>query len=500
MNKSAGVLLGIVVAVGAISAGGAWYTGTKLEGVLQQQVIESNKELQAALIGYDATATLELVSLERGVFSSNARYRLKTQGEVFNGGLELMIADHIEHGPLPFSRLIRLKWLPVMASSHYELENNGQTDKWFAATKGAAPFKGVVNVGYDLSAEGTLDFAPMELALDELNNLKFSGLNATFSVSENRRKAKVDGYMDSLSLFLSSPDKAPLKLEINGLTLASNLQKSSFDYFLGQNTLELSGLKATFGDKQSVLTLKHFEQKTFSEETGSTVAGRADYRVGEIAFDGKTVGSAEMLWSMKSLDSQGMLDLVQVYQNVLQPYQKAATEASAEGEPAPELQMSDAEQVKVRAAVNKVLEAKPQIALESLAFKTAGGESRFSLSLDLAKPQSLELPPAELGKQLVSQLDAKLSLSKPMVADIAALQAQAEGQTDAKLIAEQSAATAEMLSAMALSTQLAKLEGNDVVSALHYANNEVNFNGQKMTVEQFIGLVMSKLGGVGAQQ
>jgi len=387
-----------------------------------------------------------------------------------------------------------------MASSHYELENNGQTDKWFAATKGAAPFKGVVNVGYDLSAEGTVDFAPMELALDELNNLKFSGLNATFSVGDNRRKAKVDGYMDSLSLFLSSPDKAPLKLEINGLTLASNLQKSSFDYFLGQNTLELSGLKATFGDKQSVLTLKHFEQKTFSEETGSTVAGRADYRVGEIAFDGKTVGSAEMLWSMKNLDSQGMLDLVQVYQNVLQPYQKAATEASAEGEPAPELQMSDAEQVKVRAAVNKVLEAKPQIALESLAFKTAGGESRFSLSLDLAKPQSLELPPAELGKQLVSQLDAKLSLSKPMVADIAALQAQAEGQTDAKLIAEQSAATAEMLSAMALSTQLAKLEGNDVVSALHYANNEVSFNGQKMTVEQFIGLVMSKLGGVGAQQ
>ncbi|WP_025131714.1 YdgA family protein [Pseudomonas sp. PH1b] len=500
MNKSAGVLLGIVVAVGAISVGGAWYTGSKLEGVLQQQIVESNKELQAALLGYDATATLELVSLDRGLLSSNARYRFTGHGDVFRGDLELMIADHIEHGPLPFSRLIRFKWLPVMASSHYELENNSQTDKWFAATKGVAPFKGVVNVGYDLSAEGTLDFTPMELALDEQNNLKFSGLNATFSVSENRRKAKVDGYMDSLSLFLSSPDKAPLKLEINGLTLASNLQKSSFDYYLGQNTLELSGLKATFGDKQSVLTLKNFEQKTSSEETGSTVAGRADYRVGEIAFDDKKVGSAEMLWSMKNLDSQGMLDLMQVYQTVLQPYQKAATEANAEGEPAPELQMTDAEQVKVRAAVNKVLEAKPQIALESLALKTGSGESRFSLSLDLTKPQNLELPPAELGKQLISQLDAKLSLSKPMVADIAAMQAQAEGQTDAKLIAEQSAATAEMLSAMALATQLAKLEGSDVVSSLHYANNEVNFNGQKMTVEQFVGFVMSKLGGAGALQ
>ncbi|NBF06617.1 DUF945 family protein [Pseudomonas sp. Fl5BN2] len=500
MNKSAGVLLGIVVAVGAISAGGAWYTGTKLEGVLQQQIIESNKELQAALLGYDATATLELVSLDRGLFSSNARYRVKGQGDVFHGDLELLVSDHIEHGPLPFSRLVRLKWLPVMATSHYELEKSPQTEKWFAATKGAAPLKGVVNVGYDLAAEGTLEFAPMDLVLDENSNLKFSGMNLNVSVSDSRQKAKIDGYMDSLSLSISAPDQAPGKLEINGLTLASNLQKSSFGYYLGQNTVELSGAKATFGDKQSVLTLKNFEQKTSSEEAGSTVAGRADYRIGEIAFDGKSVGSAEMLWSMKNLDSQGMLDLMQVYQTVLQPYQTAATDAASRGEPAPELQMTDAEQAKVRGAVNKVLEAKPQIALESLALKTGSGESRFSLSLDLAKPQNLELPPAELGKQLISQLDTKLLLSKPMVADIAALQAQAEGQTDAKQIAEQSAATAEMLSAMALATQLAKLDGNNVVSTLHYANNEVNFNGQKMTVEQFVGFVMSKLGGAGALQ
>ena len=53
---------------------------------------------------------------------------------------------------------------------------------------------------------------------------------------------------------------------------------------------------------------------------------------------------------------------------------------------------------------------------------------------------------------------------------------------------------------MALATQLAKLEGNAVVSSLHYANNEVNFNGQKMTVEQFVGFVMSKMGGAGTLQ
>lgn len=125
MNKSAGVLLGIVVAIGAISAGGAWYTGTKLEGVLQTSIADANQQLQAAMVGSNGTATLELVSLDRQLFSSTAHYRLKGQGEMFGehaDGVELLFTDHIEHGPLPFSRLVSLKWLPVMATSHYSLE------------------------------------------------------------------------------------------------------------------------------------------------------------------------------------------------------------------------------------------------------------------------------------------------------------------------------------------------------------------------------------------
>jgi uncharacterized protein YdgA (DUF945 family) len=42
--------------------------------------------------------------------------------------------------------------------------------------------------------------------------------------------------------------------------------------------------------------------------------------------------------------------------------------------------------------------------------------------------------------------------------------------------------------------------GTDIVSKLHYANNEVTFNGQKMTVEQFIGFVLGKFGAVNGAQ
>ncbi len=109
MNKPAVVLLGFVVAVGVVSAGGAWYTGKQLEPVLQTAIQNANKELKTSMAGVDGTMALELVSLDRGVFSSTAHYRLKAQGAVFgedNPNPELLFVDHIEHGPLPLSRLV----------------------------------------------------------------------------------------------------------------------------------------------------------------------------------------------------------------------------------------------------------------------------------------------------------------------------------------------------------------------------------------------------------
>jgi uncharacterized protein YdgA (DUF945 family) len=306
--------------------------------------------------------------------------------------------------------------------------------------------------------------------------------------------------MDSLSLSSVAEDQTPVLIELHGLTLASSLSKSSFGYYLGQNTLELTSTKTTFGEKQSVVTFKNAELKSATQESGNYAAGRADYKVGEILYNDKAVGAAKMAWSMKNLDIPATVSLVQVYQRKLQPYEAAAAAAAAAGEPAPELNLSEAEQAQVKADLEKLLDAKPQIALENLSFNTANGESRMSLVVDLTRPQSMDLPPLEVGKQLIALLDFNLLLSKPMIADIAGVQAQIEGQTDAKVIADQGTMASEMLSSMAVGTQLATLDGNNIVSRLRYANNQVDFNGQNMTVEQFIGFVMSKLGGAGGVQ
>jgi uncharacterized protein YdgA (DUF945 family) len=56
-----------------------------------------------------------------------------------------------------------------------------------------------------------------------------------------------------------------------------------------------------------------------------------------------------------------------------------------------------------------------------------------------------------------------------------------------------------MASAMAEMMQLAKVDGDNIVSDLHYANDVVDFNGQKMPLQQFMANVLGKVGALSGQ-
>ncbi|AMB86719.1 hypothetical protein AWM79_15970 [Pseudomonas agarici] len=496
MNKSAGVLLGLVVVVGALSTTGAWYTGNQLEGVLKTSIEEANAQLKTALSSGGGNASIELVSLDRNLFTSTAHYRVKLQNLQLseeNRDVELLFVDHIEHGPLPWSRLKALKLAPVLVNSNYALEKNDVTARWFDAANGAAPLKGVVALGYNHSIDGNVELIPLDFAPDAGSSVKFSGLNLNLSGSDRGAKLKLNGYMDSLKIAGQSAEDGPVSVELGGLTLVSDLARSDFGFYLGGNTLELSNAKVTYGVKPAVVTIKDFEQKDALDATGNILAGHLAYTIGDIGYNGKSVGSAQMSLAAKNLDIPAVRSLTQTYQAQLQAMQQAA----AQGRETPAMpELTAEQQLKAQADIKQLLAGKPQIAVENLSFKTANGESRFNLLLDLTNPSSTRLPPLELGKQLIAQLEAKLSLSKPMIADLASVQAQVDGQTDPKVIAQQASITSEMAGTLAVSTEMATLEGTDIVSKLHYAAGQVDFNGQKMPVENFIVLMMSKIGGL----
>ncbi|MGE7991794.1 YdgA family protein [Pseudomonas sp. NPDC089554] len=501
MKKSVGILSGLAVAIAVATTAGAWYTGKQLPAELARSVERGNDELKKAVAGTGGSMTIELVSLEQRFFTSTAHYRLKVEnlqtgeGEPLN--FEVAVLDQIEHGPFPWSRVKAGKLLPVMATSNSTLQKDDFTAPWFAAAGDKAPVTAQVSIGYGGSVDSDIRLAPVNFKEDDGRTLDFSGMQLLLSGDREGKAVKIHGTADKLAMNLVNEDQPPVKLQFNGLKIGGELTGTEHDMvYLGHLDLYLAEAQATVGPKQDVLLFKGLEQNSlYSAEGENRLGARLSYKVSDITYAGRAVGSGQMVFTMKSLDIPAMQSLVTWYQTKLPAIQAAA----AQGQQAPSLDMTPQEEVKVKADLQQLLAAKPQLGLEDLSFKTANGHSRFSLVLDLANPTSFDLPSDQLGKQLVSKLQGKLSLSKPMIGDLATLQALLDGQTDAQAIAAQSGQAGEMVGMMAVQSGMATVQGDDVVSSLHYADGMVDFNGRKMTVEQFAMMLGAHLAALSPQ-
>lgn len=495
MKKSVGILSGLAVAIAVVTTAGAWYTGKQLPAELEQSIARGNAELQKALVGTGGTMTIELVSLEQHLFTSQAQYRLKANDLRLNEGepvsFEVGVNDHIEHGPFPWSRVKVLKLLPVMAVSNSQLQKDDTTAPWFAAASDKSPVVGQVTLGYGGGVQSDIQLAPVKLDEGDGNVMDFGGMQLLLKGDKEGKDLEIHGESQRLDMTLVGDDHPPVKLQMSGFKMGGELGKSDHDMlYLGHLDLYLANLQATLGPKQEVLVLKGLEQNSLSTAEGKDrVGGRVEYKVSDITYAGRQVGSGQMVMSMKSINMAAAQALLEWYQSKLPELQAAA--AQGEGQMAP--QMTPEEEAKVKADLQKLLADKPQFALEELSFKTANGQSRFNLSMDFANPTSFDLPPDQLIKQLVSRLQSKLTVSKAMVSDLTTLQALLDGQTDAQAIAMQSSQAGEMLGVMALQSDMATVEGNDVVSSLNYADGMVDFNGKKMPVEEFVMMMSAQL-------
>jgi len=491
MKKSVGILSGLAIAIAVVTTAGAWYTGKQLPAELDNAVSRTNQQLKKALANDGGSMTVELASLDQHFFSSTAQYRLKAKdinlghGEVVS--FDLGMTDQIEHGPFPWSRVKALKLVPVLAASSSSLQKDDLTAPWFAAAGEQSPITAHTSMGFSGNVDSTITLAPLKRTEADGSSLAFSGMSLEVSGDQQGNASKFHGSADHLQIKLVGEDHAPATFELSGLKVGGNLAASKHDaVYVGNVDLLLAEAKATLGDKQQVLVLKGLEQNILQTLDGpDTVGGRVDYRVAGITWDGRAVGSAQMGVSIKSLNAPALQALSKWYQAHLPEFEAA----QAAGQPVPEIQMDEAEKARFHGDLQQLLASKPKLAIENLALRTANGESRFDLSMDFANPASFDLPPDQLSKQLITEVKSKLSLSKPMIGDLATLQALLEGQTDAQAIAAQSSQAGEMVGMMALQSGMATVQGNDVVSSLHYADGMVDFNGKKMTVEQFAMLL-----------
>ena len=167
MKKST-LAASVIVALGAVWLGGAWYTGKVAEEEYVHQFELLNQNIQQSFSAKGLSVEFSHVAIERGLLSSKTRYDIVVKDpnkpeSVFT----LPFEGTLYHGPLPVNQLSQFNFTPTMFASVDKLTKNDKTTKWFAAAKGESPLSVSTSMNYQRQGKAKINFAPFETSVEK---------------------------------------------------------------------------------------------------------------------------------------------------------------------------------------------------------------------------------------------------------------------------------------------------------------------------------------------
>ena len=178
MKKST-LAVGVIVALGAVWLGGAWYTGKVAEEEYVHQFELLNQNIQQSFSAKGLSVEFSQVAIERGLLSSKTRYDIVVKDpnkpeSVFT----LPFEGTLYHGPLPLNQLSQLNLVPTMFTSVDNLVQNDTTTSWFKAAKGENPLSINTTMNYQRQGTTKMHFAPVDIS-DEKDTWHLGKTNLT---------------------------------------------------------------------------------------------------------------------------------------------------------------------------------------------------------------------------------------------------------------------------------------------------------------------------------
>lgn len=484
--------LALAVAVPLALIGAATvYTSTQVESTARDAVDQANLKLRQMNIGAGADVSLTMLSFDRGLLSSEARYQIDFEAPDDEGNTQqysVLLQDRLEHGPFPVSRLARGRLMPVAAQSHVQLERTPLTEKLFEAAGDEAPLIGEVTIGYDGRQHGELRSAAFNIE-DAEGTLRVSPGSVTFEAAEDATSFSMEGELKEIELNLTGESGKPVRMSIRGVSMSGDKAEDANGFALGPSALTVERMDIQAGDAPAVVIRK----ASFDESLGLGSRGldqTAAYRVGELEAQGHTFSNITLAFSLRHLEEASLKALVDSY--------KAMLENGASQEDAI-ANMTEAQQSELQMQAMQLLEHKPTLALDEFGFQTVNGAARLALVLDLQSPNADAFTPDAMATSMLAALKADAGIDKALVRDIASLivkHQQGDEPNPAALQQETDAAT-DLFSGMALNTGWFQLQGDHLASSLHYADDKVTLNGRDMSVQEFIGFAFGSAQGAG---
>jgi uncharacterized protein YdgA (DUF945 family) len=473
MKKSTGVV-GVIVVLGAAYLGTTWYVGKEAQKTVERVVAQANERFAKAL-GTDlggSSLTLKIDDYQRRFFSSDVTYTLSLKDED-GKPIELILRDHLQHGPFPVDALRVGDFMPMLAYSQSELVASPSTQKWFDSQNGKSPVHIDTRIGFAGTGKSVWTFSPTELVEGE-DKVSFSGGTIDVSFSNDFNDSTSTGRFDSFALLNEQTGKGVKINNFAGNSVASSSGESDVKT-KGGATID-SMVIGDAGD--SAVTIEKLSVNLDSQQKDKLLDGSVRYDFGRLVVGDKDVGSLSVGGSAQKLDVDALTALAAEY-DAIQAEQNVSDDQ--------ELVLTDAQEAVLRQKLMDVLASNPAVAIDHLVWKNAKGESRAALALNLAKPSNPQEQQVDvLLAEVLKRVKLDLTLSKPMFV-LAAVQALGgEAEMMAAMIYDQYMGRLDQ-------TGLVKVEGDTATTAILYENNQVDLNGQKMSVAEFMQRAMSMM-------
>lgn len=482
MKKSL-VAVSVIVVLGAAWTGASWYTGKQLEQNMGDAVANANAQIQT----HYPHAGLKVVyqDYQRGVFSSSVRFVVQPDGTAPEGvlkpGDDISFIETIDHGPFPFAQLKKFNLIPSAASVHSELENTASVKSLFDLTQGKSPINADTRVSYSGDTASVINVLPINYEKNT-SKLEFAGGTINLDVAKDLKKVDVDTQIGSLA-FTSPNQLGQLeKITLAGLSLKSATHLSQSQLYIGDGDLNTDNVTVNIDGKDAAQLAGMKVHSNFSEDQ-QNLKGQLDYSVDSLKVQGTDFGSGKLTIKLDKLDEQALKQFSDTYNQQAMQLMQQADKLS------PEVYQQQAVALLV-SNLPILLKGSPSITVDPLSWKNSKGESTFTLKLDLKDPATAT-PQAQSEDQLISQLvnsvDAKLTIPVDMATELTTQTAKVEGYNgdDAEKLAKQQV---QGLAAMGQMFKITTLQDNAITSSFHFADNQVDLNGQKMTLQQFVGL------------
>ena len=486
MKKSV-VAVGVVVALGLVWTGASWFTGKQIENRLAEMVAQANSEIKRT--APEAGPELSYQNYQRGVFKSHMQLVVKpvagTENTWLKAGQSVVLDEVVDHGPFPLAQLKHFNLIPSMASVKSTLVNNDATKPLFDLAKNESPF--VIDTRISYAGDTSSDIALKALNYEKGDEkVAFSGGNFKVDADRDGKVISLTGSAESGLVNAVNEYDQKVQLTFNNLKADGNSRLTSFDERIGDQKLTLDKLAiAVEGKEMAVLEGMDLDGKSEISKDGKSVNSQLDYTLKSLKVQSQDLGSGKLTLKIGNIDGQAWHQFSQQYraqsQALLADKELMTTNPVLYQQKALDALLSN---------LPLLLKGEPVITVAPLSWKNSKGETNFNLSLFLKDPATATGEAQTLAQEVdrsVKSIDSKLTIPVDMATEFMTQIAKLEGynEADAAKLASQQV---KGMAAMGQMFRITTLEDNVVGTSLQYANGQVTINGQKMPLDEFVGM------------